>query len=94
MIMLLRYPGKERGNKSVKLELFNATQWKHNPKWKNGEWAAVRYRIRAHGKWFKNNDKYGNERKYFTWYEVRDLIWSSFKGPGKTPLQTRVKHKQ
>jgi hypothetical protein len=90
LIILLKY----RGKKNVKIELFNATQWIHFPKWKNGEWAKVRYRLRANGRWFNGVDKWDKQLKYFTWYEVRDLLWRSFKGPGKTPFQTRGKHGQ
>lgn len=73
LIVLLRKPGKR---KAGKLELFDSELWPDGKRWKFGS-RAKRFRIRVNGKW---NDKMqeGN-KKYFTKWEFRDLLWRSIK---------------
>jgi hypothetical protein len=66
LVFLLKKKGNEK--KTAKVELFDSAQWE---KWYGSK---KRYRIRANGKWFPKD-----KVQYFDKWEVRDLIWRSFK---------------
>lgn len=71
--ILHRYSGKK---KSSKIELFYADLWKDGQKRLMG---TYRYRIRVDGCWYI--DTKNNNKRYFTWYEFRDLLWRSLEQP-------------
>lgn len=62
---------KKRGKKTAKLEMFYAIQWDEKIYARNN---AKKYRLRTGGKWFPKG-----KVQYFTKWEVRDLLWRSFK---------------
>jgi len=74
MTFLLKIPGK----RTHKVELFRATDFIE--RWRYGlhRDMAARYRVRSDGKWLGKKGK-GNAKTFLTWYEFRDLLWSSMK---------------
>jgi hypothetical protein len=60
---------KKQGKKVGKLELFDSEKWGVKYYSRN---KAKKYRLRANGKWFPKG-----EIKYFSKWQVRDLLWKS-----------------
>lgn len=69
-----------QGKKSIKVELFNSSLW--NGKGNRTNTYVIRtssrYRVKVNGHWYR----FTEDKKYtfLTRYEVRDLIWKSYKG--------------
>lgn len=58
----IRWDGRK-----AKIELFNRSQWEASYR------GRKEFRIRVKGKWFG-----ARKRRYFTKWQVRDMIWRQF----------------